>query len=871
MLARLWVRLVSVLVPGREREEWVEEWIAELTATRSGATHAWGALPDAWTLRTDGWTMDGMLRDLRGAVRGLVRRPFFTALAGITLAIGIGANTAIYSVVDAVLLNPLPYPQSDRIVSANHTAPGLNLPVVPHSQAMYLSYLEGFHTLSSFAVFDEDNVNLVTDGDPQRVDAARVTQELFDVMGVQPMLGRAFAVGEDRVGAEPIAILGYGLWQQSFGGDAGVVGRTVLMDGVQRRVVGVMPKGFRFPGEAELWTPMEIDPVSADVGSLGLLGVGRLAPGATIPAAQAEMQQLLTRFAEAHPDDLPSAVMEQAGLVPDVKPLKELYVSDVRQALWVLLGTVGFVLLIACANVANLFLVRAESRQREQALRAALGASRADLVRHYLSESVTLAVGGGILGLGLAALGVKGLVALAPDAVPRLQEIGIDGSVLAFTAAISLVSGLLFGLFPVFGYARRDLSGTLKEGGRATTSGRERHRARSVLVVTQVALALILLVGSGLMARSFVALRGVDPGFDARDRLAFRVSLPSADYPDPASTRTAQRQLVERMAAIPGVSRAALITAAPLEDHKSASPMEDEDHPTPEGQLARLVDRRNVSPGYFAAMGIDLVAGRDLGWDDAADGVRAVVVSETLARSLWRNEDAIGRHIRGQGSEEPSWEVVGVAHDVRFESLDREPGPLLYMPLVRGDPKAPDPVRSFDVVLHTGADPLGLVPAAREALRAVDARLPMIEPRTMARIERDAMAATSFTVVLLGIAAVIALVLGTVGIYGVITYVVSRRTQEIGVRMALGAPAGRVLREVVGQGMVLAGAGVAVGLVGAWGVSRVLASLLYGISPTDPVTYAGTAGVLALVALLASWLPARRAASVDPTEALRSE
>jgi len=871
VLARLWVRLVSVLVPGREREEWTEEWIAELAATGLGATHAWGALPDAWTLRTDGWTMDGMLRDLKAAVRGLARRPFFTALAGITLAIGIGANTAIYSVVDAVLLNPLPYPGSDRIVSANHTAPGLNLPIVPHSEGMYLHYLAGFHTLSSFAVFNEDNVNLVTEGDPQRIDAARVTQEFFDVMGVQPVLGRAFAAGEDRTGAEPLAILGYGLWQQSFGGDPGVVGRVVQMDGVQRRVVGVMPRGFHFPGEAELWTPMTIDPANADVGSLGLLGVGRLADGATIPQAQAEMQDLLYTFSDANPDELPRAIMESAGLTPDMKPLKDLYVSDLRQALWVLLGTVGFVLLIACANVANLFLVRAEARQREQALRSALGAGRGDLVRHYLAESLTLAMGGGLLGLGLAWVGVRGLVAFAPQAVPRLEEIGIDGSVLAFTVVISLASGLLFGLFPVFGYARRDLSGMLKEGGRASTSGRERHRARSALVVAQVALALVLLVGSGLMARSFVALRDVDPGFEASNRLVFRVSLPSADYPDVASTRVLHRQLLERMAALPGVRDAALVTAAPLEDHKSASPMEDEEHPTPEGQLAPLVDRRNVSPGYFTAMGIDLAAGRDLTWDDAADGVRAVVVSEALARALWPNEDPIGRRIRGQGSASPSWEVVGVARDVRFERLDREPAPLIYEPLVMGAPETPSPVRSFDIVLHTGVDPLGFVPAAREALRAVDARLPMIEPRTMERIARDAMAATSFTVVLLGIAAVIALVLGTVGIYGVISYVVSRRTQEIGVRMALGAPAGVVLRQVVGQGMVLAGVGVAVGLVGAWAVSRVLASLLYGVSPTDVPTYAGTAALLALVALLASWLPARRAASVDPTEALRSE
>jgi len=873
VLPRLWVRLVSILVPGREREEWIEEWLGELFASGGGMTHAWGAVPDAWTLRTDGWTMDGMLRDVRAALRGLARRPFFTALAGITLAIGIGANTAIFSVVDAVLINPLPYPGSDRIVSANHTAPGLNLPIVPHSEAMYMSYLDGFHTLESFAVFDEDNVNLVTEGDPQRIDAARVTQEFFDVMGVHPALGRAFAVGEDRTGAEPVAILGYGLWQQSFGGDPGVVGRVVEMDGVQRRVVGVMPQGFHFPGdEVELWTPMVIDASKPDLGSLSYLGVGRLAPGQTVAGAQAEMQELLYRFSDANPDELSRSVMEQAGLVADVKPLKELYVSDVRQALWVLLGTVGFVLLIACANVANLFLVRAEARQREQALRSALGASRGDLVRQYLAESVTLSVGGGLLGLGLAAFGVRGLVAMAPVAVPRLSEVGIDGSVLAFTAAISVAAGLLFGLFPVLGYARRDLSGALKEGGRATTAGRERHRVRSALVVAQVALALVLLVGSGLMARSFAALRHVDPGFAAADRLTFGLSLPSAEYGDAASLRVFYRQLVDRMAAIPGVEDVALTTAVPLEkDYKNASPMEAEDKPTPEGDLAQLVNVRNVSPDYFATMGIQLAEGRALTWDDGADGVRSVVINQTLARTLWPGESAIGRRVKGQGSEHPSWEVVGVAHDVHFERLDRDPEPLIYMPLIAGGPDGPRGMRAFAVVLHVGAEPLGFVPAAREALRAVDPRLPMVDPRTVVKVQQEAMAATSFTVLLLGIAAVIALVLGTVGIYGVISYVVSRRTQEIGVRMALGAPAGLVLREVVGQGMVLAGIGLAIGLVGAWGVSRVLASLLYGVSTTDPATYAGTALALGLVAMLASWIPARRAASVDPTEALRAE
>ena len=683
-------------------------------------------------------------------------------------------------------------------------------------------------------------------------------------------LGRGLVQGEDLVGAEPVAVLGYGLWQQTFGGDRDVLGTVVEMDGVQRRIVGVMPEGFAFPNETALWIPRSIDPANAEVGSFGMLGIGRLAPGVTVESANAEMQDLLGRFADAHPYEITREQMAQIDFHSDLKSLKDLYVSDVRQALWVLLGTVGFVLLIACANVANLFLVRAEGRQRELALRTALGASRADIVRYYLAESLTLAVGAGALGLGLAALGVQGLVKLAPAGLPRGPEIGMDGSVLLFTLAVSLASGVAFGLFPVLGYARPDLAGTLKEGGRATTAGKERHRARSFLVVAQVALALVLLVGSGLMARSFMAMRGVDVGFESENRLVFRASLPSAEYADAASVREFHRALRERMAAIPGVLAAAQASAVPLEDTKNASPMEPEDRPFDENEIGPLVNIRQVTPGYFDAMGITLLDGRDLTDDDAADGVRSVVISSTLAQLYWPGESAVGRRIRSQERND-SWEVVGVARDVRFERIRDDPTPLVYFPMITGTSETPVPTRQLAVVLHVGSDPLAFVAAAREALREVDPRLPMVNPRTMDTVVHDAMASTSFTVLLLGIAAGIALLLGTVGIYGVISYVVSRRTQEIGVRMALGAPASVVLREVVGQGMALAGIGVAVGLVGAWGVSRVLTSLLYGVSATDPLTYLGTAGALALVALLASWIPARRAALVDPVEALRSE
>jgi predicted permease len=791
----------------------------------------------------------------------------------LTLAIGIGANTAIFSVGDGVLINPLPFPDGDRVLSYNHEAPGLgvNVPVIPHSQAMYLHYLENAEAIESFAVFSDDNVNLITDGEPQQLSASQVTQEYFDVVRTQPFMGRSFAVGEDRPGAEPVAILSYDLWAGTFGRDPGVMDRLVEMDGVQRRVIGVMPEGFQVSGE-DLWIPMVIDPASADAGSLGLIGVARIGEGQTMEMAQAEMQDLLLRFAEAYPDELGRDILEQTGLAADIKPLKDLYVQDVRDVLWVLLGTVGFVLLIACANVANLFLVRAESRQREQALRTAMGASRADVMRQYLTESVTLAVGSGLLGLGLAAFGVKGLLALAPAGLPEIFEIGIDGSVLAFTAVISVAAGLFFGVFPVFGYSRSDLTSALKDGSRSSTTGRERHRARSVLAVSQVALALMLLVGSGLMFRSFVALRNVDPGFETAGLMTFRFALPGAEYTDAEQVLAFHRRLSEELAGRAGVQAVGMVSGLPLTDSKSAGPLEPEDNPFPEGELGPIVERRSVTPGYFEAMGIPLLEGRGPSWEDQADQLRGVVISETLARTFWPNESAVGRRIRNQAGD-PSWQVVGVVGNVRFDGVEEDPLPIAYFPSLSGSPEDPDPssARSMDVVVQTAGDPLALVSAAREALRAVDPRLPMINPRTVETIVEDSMAATSFTVLLLGIAAGIALLLGTVGIYGVISYIVSRRTQEIGVRMALGAPGGVVLRSVVGQGMVLAGIGVGVGLLGAWGLSRALSSLLYGVSTTDPLTFGGTAILLALVALAAVWIPARRAARVDPVEALRSE
>jgi putative ABC transport system permease protein len=871
MMTRLWVWLVSALVPGEDRAVWREEWLGELGATDGSMRQAWGALPDAWCLRTDGWTMEGMLRDVRIAVRGLIRRPLFTAVAGITLAVGIGANTAIFSVVDAVLINPLPYPSSQELVSYNHEAPGLgvNVPVIPHSEALYLHYLENAKSLESFAVFDQRKMNLIIDDEPQRLDANRVTQQYFDVIGIPPLLGRTFAVGEDRPGSEPVVVLGQGLWDRAYGKDPGVIGRLLDVNGVQRRVIGVMPDDARF-GEEELWVPLVIDPANANEGALGLVGAARLADGVTVAAANAEMHELLIRFSQAHSDEFGPEVLEQAKLDADVKPLKDLFVESTRQILWVLLGTVGFVLLIACANVANLFLVRAEGRQREQAVRTAMGASRRDVIRQYLVESVALAALAGIAGLGLAHFGVKGLLALAPTELPNVLKIGIDGSVLAFTAAISLGAGVFFGVFPVFAFARKDLSGTLRDGSRSATVGRERHRVRSGLVVAQVALALVLLVGSGLTARSFLALRGVDLGFQPTNRLTFAIGLSDVAYPDVESVTDFYRRLGDRIAADPRVVGVGIINGLPLTGAKSAGPMEPEDDPLEEGQIGPVVEQRRVTPGYFEAMGIEIVDGRAPEWSDRVDEGAGVVIGKKLADAFWPGSSAVGRRIRSQG-DDFSWEVVGVAADVRFDDVSEEALTIIYYPVFDSGPGSSDAARAVDVVMHTAGDPMAAIDGVRQALRELDPRLPMVNPRTVEDIVRTSMASTSFTVLLLGIAAGIALLLGTVGIYGVISYVVSRRTAEIGVRIALGAPAATVLRSVVGQGLRLTALGVAIGLLGAWGLSRVLASLLYGVTATDPTTFTGTSLVLIVVATLATYVPARRASRVDPVEALRAE
>jgi len=816
-----------------------------------------------------------MLQDLRFAWRGLLRSPGFAAVAVITVALGIGASTAVFTLVDGVLLRPLPYPASDRLVSLQHEGRG-GEDELPMSPGLYLLYREQAHALSSLAMYQATVVNVVgEDGEAERVDGQQVTPSLFEVLRVPPVLGRPLMAGDAERGAEPVVVLSEGLWSGRFGRDPGVVGKTVLMDGVSRRVVGVMPAGFRFPDrDTRFWIPMTVDPVTAPLGAFSPAGIGRMADGATSETVRSELAGLIGRLQELRPDAGPViGFLREVRLAAVVRPLKEATVGDVKRTLWTLLGMVGFVLLIACANVANLLLVRAEGRQRELALRRAIGGGRWAVVRPFLAESLILAVVGGALGAGIAALAVRGTLGLASADLPRAAEVGVAPRVLAFAAAVSLVAALLFGLVPVLRFARSDLSEHLKDGGgRGGTAGRQRNRVRHALVVAQVALALVLLVGSGLMFRSLRALLSVDPGFQPAGVLTARLSVPPGEMEATAAVASYFRDLEDRLRQQAGVRSVGAASSVPLTAGPPFFVHEIEDFPTPADAVPPIAYGAWVDPGYFDAMGIPLVEGRAIEPGDASDGFQGVVVSEAFAQRWWPNVSAIGKRLRPAGGDGSSWwQVVGVVANVRNRDLSQDPEEMVYYPTMVGTYEQPGVIRSRDIVMRVDGDPAAFLPVLRREVRALNARIPVANPRTMAEVVARSASRTSFTMVVLGAASLVALLLGIIGIYGVVSYVVSQRTREIGVRMALGAAASSVRGMVLRQGLAVAGVGVVVGLAGAFAGSRLLSQLLYGVSAVDPLTYAAVATLLAAVAGLASWIPAVRAAGVDPAVALRNE
>lgn len=814
---------------------------------------------------------------IRSLLRRLARRPGFTIATVSTLALGIGATVAIGSVVYGVLIRPLPYPGAERLVGLWHRAPTLGIDKFNQSYGSYTLYRERARTLDDAGLYDIKSFNIAGEGEPERLIGARATASLFSVLGVEPILGRTFSPEEDRPGGPDVLVLGHALWQRRFAGARDAVGAVLELDGKPWQVIGVMPEGFAFPtDEVALWVPHPIAAEELGEVNFSYDAVGRLAPGATAEQASAELDALLRELPEAYPGAMSREMLEQSGVRAFANPLRDDQVGDVRRLLWVLLAAVGFVLLIACANVANLLLVRTEGRHQELAVRAAMGASRGRLTGQLLAESAFLAASGGVLGVALAWLAIRGLRLLDPGNLPRLGEIRVDAPVLLFALGVTVISGLGFGLLPSIRLHDRILSTALAQGGRGAVAGRTSQRMRSVLVVAQMALAVVLLFASALMMRTFNALSGVDPGFDRSSVLTLRLTLHAERYEQPEARARFWTRLVDQARALPGAGRAATVLNLPLTDGDANPAFVIEDFP-PQPDDPPLVARQNlVTDGYFETLGIAIIAGRSLARRDIEQRRPAVVVSAAFARRIWGEKSPIGKRLkRGLPGDQraPWYEVVGVAGDVRDDDLAGAPVEMVYFPLLgqQDDESAWTPsAMSLAVTSRTG-DPSMLGPAVRDLVRRLDPELPVIRMRTTAEITRRAMARTTFTMTLLAIASLIAVVLGSVGIYGVLAHSVAQRTREIGVRLALGAERARVRGMLVGQGMRLAGIGVTLGIGGAVIAGRVLAALLFGVSATDPPSFLAVVALLTLVAAAASFVPAQRAARIEPTEALRHE
>ena len=814
----------------------------------------------------------------RQLLRKLLRAPMFTLVSIGTLALGIGANAAIFSVVHGVLLKPLPFDEPESLVGIWHTAPGLGFDKVNQSPALHFTYRDLGQVFDEVGMWDNEQVSVTGLAEPERVESMNVTFGTFALLRVMPKLGRIFTAEDDAPGAPLTVILSEAYWHRRFGSDPNVLGRTVMVNGKSREIVGVLSKELRFLRfQPDLFLPFQFDPAEVFLGNFSYQGIARLKPGIGIAEANADVARMIPLAAEKYPRGLTLQMLKEARFDANIVPLKEDVVGDVGNVLWILLGTVGLVLLIACANVANLFLVRTDARQQELALRTALGADRKRLSRELLLESVTLGILGGLLGLALAYGGIRLLVRIGPESLPRLNEIGIDSTVLLFTFGISLFSGVLFGLFPLFKYGRMSLTAALKEGGRGGSEGRERHRARSFLVVVQITLALVLLVGSGLMIRSFQALRRVNPGFVRPEEvLTVNLSVPIAEVEKPEEVVSVHRRILERIVAIPGVESVGLSSSVTMDGRDSNDALWFEDFPVPEGQLPPIRRYKWIGEGYFETMGNPILVGRGITWSDVETRANVVVVTENLAREYWGDPSkAIGKRVR-QNFENPGpWrEIVGVVGNEHDNGVSEKPTAIVYWPMIVEKFWDQDVFAHRSMVYAIRTRRLGtptFLGEVRAAVWSVNPNLPLANVRTLEEILENSMARTSFTLVMLAIASGVALVLGAVGIYGVISYSVSQRTREIGVRMALGAARRDVNRLVLREGVPLILMGLALGLVAALGLTRLMAALLFGVSPIDPVTFASVSVTLAAIALLASYLPARRAAGMDPTEALRWE
>jgi predicted permease len=826
--------------------------------------------------------METLVRDTRHAIRGLRRTPAFTAAVILTLALGIGANTAIFAVIDSILIQPLPYPQAEALVGVWHTAPGVpGAGTIGCTPSMYFTYGEENKTFEHFGLWRSGDASVTGSADPELLRVLLVTHGVLDAVGVKPLLGRWLSRADDTPGSAETVMLTYGYWQRRFGGDRSIVGRTLTIESRPRAVIGVMPEDFRFGGDPELIVPLRLDRNTLSLGLFNHQGIARLRPGVSLEQANADVARMLAIWLNAWPPSpgMDRTVFQDARFAPRLQSLKQDIVGDIGTALWVIMGTLGLVLLIACANVANLLLVRADARQQELAIRAALGASWGRIARALLVESMTLGLLGGALGLGLAYGALRILVAKGPDTLPRLRDIGIDPVVLTFTLGVSLLSGVLFGVMPVVKYAGPRLATALRGVGRTFSDGRERHRARNTLVVAQVALALVLLVGSGLMLRTVQHLRRVQPGFARPEEIQIMHSMISPTVAtEPERVMRMQHEILEKLAAIPGVTSVGLANAAPLEYPGSLGiPVYAEDKTFAEGQVPPLRRIRMITPGFFKTMGTRVVAGRDFTWTDLFDKRRVAIVSENLAREWWGTpRTALGKRIRERGAPDPWREIVGVVEDVYDAGVHVTPPAFAYWPALM-DRYIGSGEKGFALSFgtyairssRTGTE--ALLAEAQPAIWSVNGRRPVFLVTTLKALYDRSMARTSFTLVMLAIAAGMGLVLGIVGIYGVIAYMVSQRIREIGIRTALGAQPAGLLGMFVRHGLLLAGGGAALGLVAAVALTRLMSSLLFGVSALDPVTYAAVLALLILAAVLASYLPARRAMAIDLVHTLQAE
>jgi predicted permease len=817
----------------------------------------------------------------RQVFRRLGRAPLFTVITLVTLAAGVGANTVIFSVLEGVLLKPLPYPHPEQLIGVWHTAPGIGITDLNMSPSVYMIDREQNTTFQDIGAYDADSLSVTGAGEPEQVRGLDVTDGTLPLLGVKPALGRLFTRADDSPGSPDTVLLSYGYWHQKFGGASSAIGRSITVDGKSREIIGVLPQGFHFLDfeDASLVIPFKWDRNKMKLGNFSYEALARLRPGVTMAQASADVARMLPIANRTFPapDGFSVKLFEQARIAPNLRPLKQDVVGDVGKVLWVLMGSIAMVLLIACANVANLLLVRVEGRRQELAIRAALGAGWGRIAAQLLFESVILGLLGSVLGLALAYGALRILVAMAPTGIPRIHEVGIDVPVLLFTLALALFSSLLFGAIPVFKYAGAHLNTGLREGGRALSQSRQQHRARNVLVVVQVALALVLLIGSGLMIRTFRALMHTPPGFVGPDAVqTFRFYIPDTEIPDSQAERVirAEQEIQNKLAAIPGVSSVSFSSAIPMDGYNSNDPVFAEDRTYAEGELPPIRRFKFVSPGFLATIGAPLVAGRDISWEDTYQRIPVALISENLAKEYWHDaRNALGKRIR-VGSTDDWREIVGVVANIYDNGVDSPAPTSVYWPVImshfEGQKENLRRGTAF-VIRSPRAGSEAFLNELRQTVWSVDPNVPLANVHTLGYFYTRSMARTSFTLVMLGVAGGMALLLGIVGIYGVIAYSVSQRTREIGIRMALGAQRQTLTGMFVRQGLLLTGIGVVCGLVAAFASMRLMSSLLFKVSAVDPITYgAMTLGVVG-VAYLACYLPSRRAATVDPVEALRAE